>query len=98
MEMETFFGELQRIIRIDLPATAYLNLKGPQTLFLAIVKQCNATRTGGGFWEYTTLGGLEVVDLGFIPCVVGRIFDRGRWFIIDRSGERAHADVATDDQ
>ena len=94
--MQTFFGELQRIVRISLPATPYLNLENPGTLFLAIVRQCNATRSRGGFWEYATLGGLEVVDLGLVQCVVGRIFDRGKWTIVDRSGELAHADVATE--
>ena len=48
MALGMFFGELQRIIKIDLPATPNLNLKGPQTLFYAIVKQCNAERSRGG--------------------------------------------------
>ena len=97
MALGTFFGELQRIIKMDLPATPNLNLKDPQTLFYAIVKQCNAERSRGGFWEYKQLGGLEAVDLGLIQCVVGRIFDRGKWVIVDRSGERAHADIETDE-
>jgi len=93
MVLTTFFGELQRIIKIDLPATLQLNLKDPQTLFYAIIKQCNAKQSRGGFWEYKELGGLEAVDIGLVQCVVGRIFDRGKWVIIDRSGERAHVDV-----
>ena len=96
MTLGTFFGELQRIVKIDLPATPHLNLKDPQTVFYAIVKQCNAEQSRGGFWEYKHLGGLEAVDLGLIQCVVGRIFDRGKWVIVDRSGERAHADIETD--
>ena len=90
--LKTYFGELQRIIKINVPATPQLNLKEPQVLFFAIVKQCKAIQKEG-FWEYTTLGGLEAVDLGLIQCVVGRIFDRGKWVIIDRSGDRAHADI-----
>jgi hypothetical protein len=66
-------------------------------VFYAIVKQCNAERSREGFWEYKTLGGLEAVDLELIQCVVGRIFDRGKWVIIDRSGELAHADIETDE-
>jgi len=96
MVLKTYFGELQRIVKINLPATSQLNLKEPQVLFFAIVKQCNATQKEG-FWEYTTLGGLEAVDLGLIQCVVGRIFDRGKWVIIDRSGDRAHADIEADE-
>ena len=91
---QTFFGELQRIVKVDVPATPRLNLKEPQTLFFAIVKQCNAVQRREGFWEYTTpLGGLEAVDIGLVQCAVGRILDRGKWVIVDRSGERAHADI-----
>ena len=92
MVLKTYFGELQRIIKINVPATSELNIKEPQALFFAIVKQCKATRREG-FWEYTTLGGLEAVDIGLVQCVVGRIFDRGKWVIIDRSGDRAHANI-----
>ena len=93
MVLESFFGELQRIVKIAIPATSDLKLKEPQTLFYAIVRQCNAKQSREGFWEYKELGGLEAVDIGLIQCVVGRIFDRGKWVIIDRSGDRAHADV-----
>jgi len=93
MVLETFFGELQQIIKIDLPAASQLNLKEPVRLFYAIVKQCNAKWSKEGFWEYKELGGLEAVDIGLVQCVVGRIFDRGKWVVVDRSGERAHADI-----
>ena len=56
MILEMFFGELQRVVKIDLPATSRLNLKEPQTLFYAIVKQCNAKQSREGFWEYKELG------------------------------------------
>ena len=93
MVLATFFGELQRIVKIELPPTRQLNLDEPQKLFYAIVKQCNAEQSREGFWEYRELGGLEAVDLELVQCVVGRIFDRGKWVIIDRSGDRAHANV-----
>ena len=93
MALETFFGELQRIVKINVPASPSLRLDVPQTLFYAIVRQCNARKSREGFWEYTLLGGLEAVDIGLIQCVVGRIFDRGKWTIIDRSGTRAHVDI-----
>jgi hypothetical protein len=96
MVLDTFFGELQRIVKIEVPATSQLNLREPQTLFFAVVKQCNAKHTKGGFWEYMALGGLEAVDLGLVQCVVGRVFDRGKWVIVDRSGDHAHPDIETD--
>ena len=95
MVLKMFFRELQRIVKIDVPATPQLNLKEPQTLFFAIIKQCNATQSREGFWEYMALGGLEAVNLGLVQCVVGRVFDRGKWVIVDRSGDCAHADIDT---
>lgn len=38
---------------------------------------------------YTATGGIEVVDLNTIQCVVGRIHIDKHWAIIDRSGELA---------
>ena len=97
MVLKTFFGELQRIVNIDLPATPSLHLKEPVSLFYAIVKQCKAKKSRDGFWEYKDLGGLEAVDIGLIQCVVGQIFDQGNWVIIDRSGECAHVEIESDE-
>jgi hypothetical protein len=93
MVLQTFFSELQRIAKINVPATPQLNLGEPQVLFFAIVKQCNTMQSREGFWEHIKLGGLEAVDLGLIQCVVGRIFDQGKWVIVDQSGARAHANI-----
>jgi hypothetical protein len=97
MVLETFFGELQRVVKIDLPATPDLRLNEPVMLFYAIIKQCKAKKGRDGFWEYKELGGLEAVDIGLVQCVIGRIFDRGNWVIIDRSGERAHVEIEADE-
>ena len=93
MVLGTFFGELQQIVKIDLPATPQLNLREQKSVFYAIVIQCNAERSRDGFWEYKKLGGVEAIDLGLVQCIVGRVFDRGKWVIVNRSGERAHADI-----
>ena len=77
------------------PSTSPQFQTNPPPFLYAIVNQCSAKQSKEGFWEYQELGGLEVVDIGLVQCVVGRIFDRGRWVIIDRSGERAHVDIET---
>ena len=97
MVLETFFGELQRVVKIDLPAMPDLRLKEPAMLFYAIIKQCKAKKSREGFWEYKELGSLEAVDIGLIQCIVGRIFDQGNWVIIDRSGDCAHVDIEADE-
>ena len=38
-----------------------------------------------GIYSYKEFGADEVVDLKTVQCVVGRVKNRGEWFIIDRS-------------
>ena len=38
---------------------------------------------------------LHFIDLKAIACVVGRVYDRGRWSFIDRSGPTAHVEMAS---
>ena len=93
MEVRTFYGELQQIFKIEVPRSSQLRLNQPQTLFLAAIKDCDASFNENGFWEFKSAGKLTVIDLGTIQCVVGRIYDRGKWVIIDRSGDLAHIDI-----
>lgn len=93
MEVRTHYGELQQIFRIEVPQSPQLHLDQPQTLFLAAVKDCDTSLSADGFWEFKSAGKLTVIDLGTIQCVVGRINDRGKWVIIDRSGDLAHINI-----
>ena len=34
--------------------------------------------------RYNEMGAVTVVDLKMLECVVGRVYDRGEWAIIDR--------------
>jgi hypothetical protein len=38
-------------------------------------------------------GFTELVDITSVQCLVGRVFDRGWWTIIDRSGKLARAEA-----
>ena len=38
-----------------------------------------------------TLRALDPADIKSIQCVVGRVEDRGKWGLVDRSGPLAHA-------
>jgi hypothetical protein len=42
-------------------------------------------------------GALDPVDIKSIQCVVGRVEDRGKWGLVDRSGPLAHAVFAEAD-
>ena len=51
---------------------------------MALIREAKATLRNGIYY-YKNLGVDEVVDLGTLQCVVGRIQDRDEWAIIDRS-------------
>jgi hypothetical protein len=87
MIKKTFFAELHRIIRVDVPASEDLHLHNCEVIFLALVKTCKTEEDEHGHQKYSDLGGLEFIDLATIRHTVGRVYDRGAWYIIDRSGE-----------
>ena len=83
----TFFAELHRIICVKIPASEDLRLHECEEIFLALVRTCKSERDEHGHWKYSNLGGFEFIDLTTIRHTVGRVYDRGAWYIIDRSGE-----------
>ncbi|KIJ43368.1 hypothetical protein M422DRAFT_169964 [Sphaerobolus stellatus SS14] len=54
------------------------------TLALAVVREINTEEDMlTGIHHYETMGSLEVVDIASIQGVVGRIWNRDRWAIVD---------------
>ena len=87
MVKKTFFAELHRIIRLEISASEDIHLRECEEVFLALVKTCKSEQGQHGHQKYSNLGGLEFIDLSTIVCTVGRVFDRGTWYIIDRQDE-----------
>lgn len=83
-EEKTFFGQLNRILVLELPPAPRLDLTEPTTLILALIQEVNVTLRDG-VYSYKEFGPEEVVDLKTVQCVVGRVKDRHEWAIIDRS-------------
>lgn len=83
-EEKTFFGQLNRILVLELPPAPRLDLTEPTTLILALIQEVNVTLRDG-VYSYKEFGLEEVVDLKTVQCVVGRVKDRHEWAIIDRS-------------
>jgi hypothetical protein len=99
LELKTFYGQIQHVILVKMPATQDLSLSEPDTLVLASIRNCDVVekRTNGlGMRYYKKEGYTEVVDIGTIQCLVGRIFDRNWWTIIDRSAELARLQILTE--
>ncbi|THU92539.1 hypothetical protein K435DRAFT_820462 [Dendrothele bispora CBS 962.96] len=98
-EKQTFFGRLQHIFVVDLPAASELRLDKRTTFILAGIEQCIIDSTDSvNFSYYSKLAPLEVLDITCIQCLVGRVVaGPSQWAIIDRSGtlERSYY-VASD--
>lgn len=85
-----FYGRLLEIYEITLPATAELFLEEPYTFLLGRIRPCS-TEAGPipGFPRFNrhihASAAPEVIDLGTVEAVVGRI-EVERWaYIVDRS-------------
>jgi hypothetical protein len=83
-EQQDFFGQLGRILVLELPSAPKLHLAEPTTVIVAVIREVKA-KLMDGIYYYEKYGLDEVVDLETIQCVVGRIKERGKWALIDRS-------------
>jgi hypothetical protein len=86
-EVRPYFGQLENILVVRLPATSQLDLNTGSTLILAGIRQCEVDATNSmGMPFYSKMGRFEVVDITCVQCLVGRIRNDKRWAIIDRTG------------
>jgi len=97
-----FFGQLRFIVVIPIPKSNILKTKEPQNVCLAVIQQVHAILPNAHGLPpipfYKQYGPLDPADIKSIQCFVGRIEDRGRWGLVDRSGPLAHAVFAEADQ
>jgi ribosomal protein L30E len=82
-ELRQFFGQLKRLLVLELPTLPQFKLTNPTTIILAVIQNVK-TSLDGNIQYYKELGVVEIVDLTTVQSVVGRIHDRGKWAIIDR--------------
>jgi hypothetical protein len=103
-EQRTFFGQLLRVFVVDIPEAlaALQGAEGAEELdkegadlqpthwIYAVIRSVKISETDGfDIKYYEEMGEIEIVDLEMVQCVVGRIRDRNRWAIIDRSRSSA---------
>jgi hypothetical protein len=96
-ELRDFYGQLLRLLVVSVPESQNDQIR-PQTLVYALIKSIkliNPTTTADGIKYYENFGSMEFVDLNQVKCVIGRIMDRGRWAIVDRSTLSARINVTT---
>ncbi|KAI0826921.1 hypothetical protein BC628DRAFT_1319465 [Trametes gibbosa] len=101
LEKKTFYGQLQRILVIELAPVPSANPPQltPSTLLFGVIRQCVITSAHNvlDIHYYKKLGRVEVVDITTVQCVVGRVsLEQSEYAIIDRSGSLARAIYAED--
>jgi hypothetical protein len=81
-----------------MPAAQDLHLDKPKNLILVSIKNCPIERHNDLDMHYyrNENGYTEIMDISAIQCLVARIFDRGWWTIIDRSGKLARVEAVED--
>ncbi|KAF7761920.1 hypothetical protein Agabi119p4_9912 [Agaricus bisporus var. burnettii] len=80
----TYYGQLKRLVVLDLPIIPELKLDSPSTIIIAIIQSMKeALEDGVSYCQESSV--LEAVDLNTLECVVGRVRDGNRWGIVDRS-------------
>ena len=98
LEPQTFFRQLRYIVVIPIPKCKELKTNEPQNVCLAVIWQVHAiARRELPIPFYSQSGALDPTDIKSIQCVVGRVEDRGKWGLVDRSGPLAHAVFAEAD-
>ena len=89
------YGQVETFFSVPLPAVAELELDEPfKVVVVAIRKVKMSLKTPLNIPYYSEMGGMEVVDISVIKCLVGRIEDRGEWAIIDRTAGLAQANFS----
>jgi hypothetical protein len=83
------------VIDISHEQAQSLDLPHPRKFFIAFIRRINTSQDRHGHITYTQDGSMDVIDLGQVDRVVGRIRDRKRWTIIDRSDEIEEATFST---
>ncbi len=69
---------------MELLAAPQLQLTNLTTIILAVIQSVKQTLENNIYY-YKEVGIIEAVDLTTVDCVVGRIWDQGRWAIVDQS-------------
>lgn len=52
---QTFFGELQRVVQLDLPKSSEIHQPQDETVLLTHIQTCDATENEDHFWEYSAM-------------------------------------------
>jgi hypothetical protein len=87
-ELQDFYGQVLRLLIVTVPASPKNGIEAGSFVY-ASIKQAKlldvAINTHHKIIYYKDLGATEFVDIDQVQCLIGRIKDRGKWALIDRS-------------
>ncbi|KAM6503762.1 hypothetical protein JOM56_000705 [Amanita muscaria] len=88
LEMHDFFGRVLQFFTLDVPALPD-GLIEQTTMIFAVIRQLKVTHQVKDPFRLCYFkdnsGPVEIVDINQIQCLVGRIYDRDEWAIVDRN-------------
>ena len=93
-ELQNFFGQVLRFIVVEMPESLDHGIEAQSLVYAAIV-EIKVLDHGTNFCDlfYEATGPVVFIDLNQVQCVIGRILDRGKWAIVDRSTSVAHVQM-----
>ena len=86
-ELQDFFGQVLRFIVVNIPLSLDHGIEA-QSLVYAVIDEVKVLDQGSRtnlYRFYQATGPIVTIDLNQVQCVIGRILDRGKWAIVDRS-------------
>jgi hypothetical protein len=90
LEERTFFGQLNYVLTFTIPPSRALGVDHDLHIAFAVIKTCKILPDPADLPLvmdcYKSIRGEDIVDIGTVQCVVGRVRSRGAYFIIDRTG------------
>ncbi|KAF9500765.1 hypothetical protein BDN71DRAFT_1440254 [Pleurotus eryngii] len=87
---DAFYGQLENVFVLQIPANTRLGLATPTTIILAAIWCCEILDTridGLSTPYYENMGRREVVDVTCVQCLISRVKVRNGRGILDRSSE-----------
>lgn len=81
-ELITYYGHLQHILRVDLPAEPAAGLIQPTTVVFTLLNECRLEANHDALdihYYRTDNPALEPVDFDRLMCLVGRVPVNGTW-------------------
>ena len=95
-ELQDFFGQILCFLVINIPPSPEHSIEAESFISAAIheVRISKPATDHCRINYYQHMGPMVLVDLNQVKCVVGRIWDRNKWAIIDWSESLVQAHVA----